>query len=893
MRPGWDEIKQRALLFTKKWTGNAAENCAQITDDFFGVFGISPWKVDTFLKLRLKNKGRDYSLLCWKGVAIASAIKRGGDILAEKENIDNLLKNMSFEERPTHIIICNFDVFTVYGLRGNVKTFTINDFYKNVRDFAFLMGYVATESGEKNTANIICAEKTQEISDSLIKRGYGGRNLEILLVRLMFCMFADNSSIFDKNSFYEYILAGEESGADLSERLDLLFKRLSGRGENPNNFPIVKGGIFDEEVPLPEFNSEDRLQLLGLCKLDWGNISPEIFGAMLQNVMDRKERRSLGAYYTSETNILKTIKPLFIDSLLKQLDECNTTSELKAFHEKISRLKFLDPACGCGNFLVVAYRELRKIELKLAEKLYSGQQVLDISQIFKVSTGNFYGIELKEFPAMIAKCAMWLVDHQMNMQASEIYGRYFARLPMVDGAKIVVDNALCCDWKAVTDGQVADYVFSNPPFIGAKLMSDSQRLEMQSLCPSLRGIGTLDYVCGFFIKSAEYIRGSGSECALVATNSITQGEQVAVLWKHLIISLGMRINFAHRTFRWNTDVGSSTASVFCVIVGFGAYGKREKVIFDYEDVDGEPVERRVFRINPYLVDARTVFIESKSAPICKVLPMTKGCQPTDGGHLILTTQEKDELLLKEPLAGKYIKRLLGAEEFLNNKERWCLWLVGVSETDLSRMPLIAERVQKVREFRLNSTFDGTKKLASTPHLFRETYNYSSYVVVPSVSAERRMYIPMGFLGGDTICTNANLIIPNATLYDFGILSSKMHMAWTAHVCGRLKSDYRYSAKIVYNNFVWPECSDEDKREIARLAESILKIRDKYSQRSLSSLYNPLGMPTELLQAHDRLDRAVDKLYGRYFSSDGERVAHLLERYIRLCSDSQLSIDDLD
>lgn len=891
MRLGWDEIKQRALLFTKKWTNAKVKHCAQITDDFFGVFGISPWKVDTFDKVELKNKGKNYSLLCWKGVAVISALLPDLGLTEEKNKIDGYVKSLPPQERPTHAIICNFDSFTIYGLNKDVKIISISDFYKQVGEFAFLIGYITTETEEKNPSSLICAEKTSEFCDKLIAKGYSGRHLEILIVRLIFCMFSDNSSIFDKNSFYEYLLEGDENATDLSSRLSLLFKRLAGKSDKPENFPCILGGIFDEEITLPNFTQDDRLALLQLTKLDWANISPEIFGAMIQCIMDKKERRSLGAYYTSEANILKTLKPLFIDGLLKQLDECNTTAELKAFHEKIANLKFLDPACGCGNFLVVAYRELREIELKLVEKLYSGQQVFDISQLFKVKTDNFYGIELKEFPAMIARCAMWLMDHRINMRASEIYGTYFTRLPMVGGANIEVGNALTCDWNSVCGG-VADYVFSNPPFVGAKLMSAEQRKDVQSLCPTLKGIGTLDYVCGWFIKSAEYLKGTNGECALVATNSITQGEQVTILWKYLIAALGMRINFAHRTFKWNTDMGSA-ASVFCVIVGFGANGKREKVIFDYENVNGEPIEKKVFRINPYLVDARTVFIESRNTPVCKVLPMTKGCQPTDGGNLILTTQEKDELISKEPAASKYIKKLLGADEFLNNKERWCLWLVDATDEQIAAMPLVAERVDAVREFRLNSTFDGTVKLADTPKLFRETYNYSSYVVMPSVSTERRIYIPLGFLGSDTICTNANLIIPFARLYDFGILSSKMHMAWTSYVCGRLKSDYRYSAKIVYNNFIWPNCSEEGKKEITDLAQAILNVRAKYPHRSLSSLYDPMEMPDNLLTAHEKLDKAVDKLYGKYFSNDAERVAYLFERYTEICGGGQLSIDDVD
>lgn len=896
MRLGWNEIKDRAIEFVKKWKTVKSQDCAVFTDDFFGVFDVSPWKVDTFDKCYLKNGGKDASLLLWQGVVAISVVKKGEDKNKAYQKARQALDDVESKHGNTKIIVSDLQSISLYDGEKTVIDVSIEDFYKEVAHFGFLVGYKVGEELKTNSVDKTAFDAMSAIADKLKEECFDKDGLEVFLLRLTFCAFAQDTAVFEKASFYSFVKKAKEEG-QAHKRFNQLFNRLGSKegiqgdefGIN-KAFPYVGGELFSLKEEVKEISDECLELILKALEIDWKNITPEIFGAMLQSVMDRKERRATGAFYTSEENILKTIKPLFLDELERELEGLTTDIELKNFHDKLLRLKFLDPACGCGNFLVVAYRELRKIEKKVIDKLYAKQTVLDVTHLFKVNVGQFYGIELLKFPALIAQVTLWLADHQSNIKVGEEYGRYYVRLPIKNQENIVVGNALTMDWNSVVDKKEIDYVFGNPPFIGAKLMTREQYSDLVIASKGCGDTGVLDYVSGWYFKCAEYVKDTQAECSLVSTNSITQGEQATALWKPLMMDYGMRINFAHRTFKWSSGVGQS-AGVYCVIVGFGANGKRNKVIFDYTvDKEGGTVSE-VSRINQYLLDARTVFVEKRNSPVSKVTPISKGCQPTDGGNLILSLQEKQDLILEYPTLSPYVKRLLGAEEFLQAKQRFCLWLVDANEEILQLLP-VKERVERVRQARLASSAEGTKRLADTPHLFRETYNYSSYVVIPSVSTEKRRYVPIGFFGDDTISTNANLIIPNATLYDFAILSSAMHMAWMGCVCGRLKSDYRYSAKIVYNNFVWPKATEEQKQELSCLAQNLLDVRSKYQDKSLTQLYDVLKMPKDLMEAHLKIDRYVDKLYNRYFSCDNERVTYLLDLYEQTTGCDQISIEDI-
>ena len=630
-----------------------------------------------------------------------------------------------------------------------------------------------------------------------------------------------------------------------------------------------------------------REKLIECCALDWSGISPAIFGAMFQSVMKPEERHALGAHYTSETNILKLIHPLFLDSLWAEFDKYKQyTSEarvtnLNTLHDKIAHLTFLDPACGCGNFLVIAYRELRLLELAIIEELKSAdQQLLDVVEYIKVNVNQFYGIELEEFPAQIAQTALWLMDHQMNRLVGSRFGQYFARIPLVNSASIVQGNALALDRETIVPKHNLSYILGNPPFLGARVMEKEQSAELAMLFSGVKNAGNLDYVTGWYKKAAEYIQGTQIECAFVSTNSICQGQQVPILWPNLF-ARGVHINFAHQTFKWSNEARGN-AAVYCIIVGFSLRNRTEKQLFLYDDIKGEPKAQTVKRINAYLADAQNVFIDSRSSVLdTQTNPMVFGSMPNDGGNLIIEENEYASFLQQEPAAEQYIRPFLGAEEFINNKKRYCLWLLNAEPQHLKKCPLIVACIQKVREHRESSSREATRKLAQTPSLFGEIRQPESghYLLVPSTSSERRKYIPIGFMNSSDISSNANLLVPNATLYEFGVLTSQMHMAWMRTVCGRLKSDYRYSAQIVYNNFPWPDVSEAQKAQVIQKAQAVLDARAQFPDSSLADLYDPNTMPPVLTKAHTALDSAVDKLYRKTaFPDDAARVAFLFELY---------------
>ncbi|MBI5438774.1 MAG: class I SAM-dependent DNA methyltransferase [Nitrosomonadales bacterium] len=595
-------------------------------------------------------------------------------------------------------------------------------------------------------------------------------------------------------------------------------------------FPYVNGKLFEEALPIASFDAAMREALLDCCALDWSAISPAIFGALFQSIMDAKSRRNIGAHYTSEENILKLIGPLFLDALWEEFNRVKgNKNKLFEFHKKLRTLTFFDPACGCGNFLVIAYRELRKLELEVLRIVHegTGSRFLDIHQEISVDVDQFYGIEIEEFPAQIAQVAMWLMDHQMNVRVSEEFGIYFARIPLKTSPHIVNGNALTLDWNDVLSAERASYVLGNPPFVGAKFMDDAQREDVQRVFADIKSGGLLDFVAAWYVKAARYMTtpspalsgtlpragggtalpspltgGARVKAAFVSTNSITQGEQAGVLWSCLLAQ-GIRIHFAHRTFQWSNEA-KGMAAVHCVIIGFGAFDAEKKTIYEYGDIRGEAHAVAARNINPYPVDAPDVVLVNRQHPICAVPEIGIGNKPIDGGHYLFTPEEKDEFLSREPKAEKWFRRWIGADEFINGYERWCLWLGDCPPDELRKMPEAMKRVEAVREVRLASKSPPTQKLAATPTRFHvENIPDAPYLLIPRHSSETRRYLPMGFVDPASLSGDANLIIGEATLFHFGVLSSAMHNAWMRYTCGRIKSDYRYSAGIVYNNFPWP------------------------------------------------------------------------------------------
>ena len=728
---------------------------------------------------------------------------------------------------------------------------------------------VAFSNEDKPVLNVKAAEKMAKLHDALKTHGYKGHELGVYLVRLLFCMFADNTGIFPQHSFLNYIEKSKPDGSDLAHRISALFEALNTPHEirakrtlPPDElkaFRYINGALFEERLAPVKLDEKMRKTLIECIQFDWNDISPTIFGAMFQGVMDKAERREVGAHYTSEENILKLINPLFLGDLWAEFERVkNSLPALEQFHDKLSRLKFLDPACGCGNFLIIAYRELRLLELEVLKmKTSSNQLILDVSTMFKVNVEQFYGIELEHFACQVAKVGMWLVDHQMNLRVSEHFGQYCAKLPFTQSATIRCGNALRMDWEDIVPKAGLDYILGNPPFVGYKHQTAEQKKDMSVVSPNVKN---LDYVSAWYIKSAVFIKNTKIKVAFVSTNSICQGEQVVALWKPLV-EQGIHINFGEPNFIWSNEA-KGNATVYCIIVGF-SYIKTKN------------------DMNPYLLKAPMVFIERRSKAICDIPIMQKGNEMYDDKNLIIEEHEYEDFIAKEPLAKQYIKRYIGAKEFINNKKRYCLWLVGISLAELRKMPLVMARVEAVRKFRLASKREATRKTAANSATFSVIHQpETNYILIPVVSSEKREYIPIGFLPPEVIVSYATLIIPNATLYHFGILTSGVHMAWVRAVCGRLEMRYRYSSTIVYNNFPWADATNGQKAKIEKLAQAVLDVRANYPDSSLSGLYDPLTMPPDLLKAHEALDKAVMKLYGFPLKdfTEADIVARLMELY---------------
>lgn len=879
------EIRNRALKFQNEWAGEKYERgeAQSFWNDFFQIFDVSRRRVASFEEPIKKLGGsQGFIDLFWKGQLLIEHKSFGKDLRKAKTQALDYFPNMPERDLPKYILVCDFQNFELYDLDENAEYhFTLDELHKNIEVFAFIAGYQKKTYKEEEPTNRAAAELMGKLHDKLLENGYEGHELELYLTRLLFCMFAEDTGIFPKNGFREFIdTYTDEDGRNLGSQIGYLFqifdtpndKRPKNLDESFAQFPYVNGSVFSEQIRIATFDRSMREMLLDACSFDWSVISPAIFGSMFQASMDTTKRGELGAHFTSEKNILKAIKPLFLDELWEEFEKVKKTPKaLNAFHDKISRLHFLDPACGSGNFLVIAYRELKLLEFEIMKITQSLLPLIHIDQ--------FYGFEIEELPSRITQMAMLLCDHQMNLRAAQMFGDPHFNIPIRESANIFNVNALRVDWKELLNGTHIDYIIGNPPFLGYTLQSKEQKEDMTLVFDGVKNAGVLDFVAAWYIKAAQLIQGTTAKAALVSTNSITQGEQVGILWQELFNRYGIKIHFAHRTFKWSNEA-KRNAAVFCVIIGFAAHDTKTKRIFEYETPISEPHEMIVHNINPFLVSGEDFFLQSRRTHIQSFVPLiTKGSQPTDGGNLILSDDEKDDFITAEPLAEKYIRPLMGAREFLNGDRRWCLWLVDANPAELFKMPKVMERIEAVKKFRLGSPKVPTQKQASTPTLFTEIRQpKGTFLLIPSHSSENRRYIPFGFFDETTISTNANLIVPNATLYHFGILTSLMHMDWVRYTCGRIKSDYRYSNEIVYNNFPFPiEITGKQYEQIEALAQSILDARAEFPDSSLADLYNPLTMPPKLLKAHEALDKAVDKLYRKEgFKSDIERVAYLFE-----------------
>ena len=895
MALSWNEIKDRALKFSNEWAGETRERAEKDTfwNDFFNVFGISRRRVATFEEpvKKLGNK-QGFIDLFWKGNLIVEHKSKGKDLGKAYEQAIDYFPGLKEHELPKYILVSDFERIKLYDLDEKTEhEFHIRDLYKNVKLFGFIAGYQKHTFKEEDPVNIQAAELMGKLHDQLKEFGYEGHPLEVYLVRLLFVLFADDTGIFEKDTFKEFLeQKTNEDGSDLGALLAQFFqvlntpkeKRLKNLDEHLNQFPYINGKLFEEALPIASFNSKMRENLIEASSLDWGKISPAIFGSLFQSVMNPEERRNLGAHYTSEKNILKLIKPLFLDDLRAEFEKVKSNrKKLADFHKKLSTLKFLDPACGSGNFLIITYRELRLLEIDILRELYKkGETVLDIAHIIWIDVDQFFGIEYEEFASKVAEVAMWLIDHQMNMRISEEFGHYFARLPLKKSAKIVNGNALRINWEEIVPKSELSFILGNPPFVGSKNQTKEQKEDIKLVFNGLKGLGVLDYVTAWYLKASQLIQGSNIKVAFVSTNSITQGEQVSVLWNELINKFGIEIHFAHKTFNWSNEA-KNNAAVHVIIVGFANFSTKSKRLFEYENINKEPDEIKVKNISPYLIDANNSVAISRSKPICNVPEVIRGSETTDNGHFMLTEQEKDFLLKTHPQSSSFIRKFQGGGDIINNRTRWCLWLKDTQISEYRNIPLVMDKIKSVKDFRLRSKKLRTRKWADFPTLFSEDRQPTTdFLVIPKVSSERRKYLPIAYLTPDIIINNTVSALANASMYYFGIITSLMHMTWLKVTCGRMKSDYIYSIQIVYNNYPFPqEPSEKAKKNAEEKAQKVLDVRAEFPDSSLADLYDPLTMPPKLVKAHQELDKAVDLCYRpQAFTTEASRIEFLFDLY---------------
>ncbi len=894
----WNEIKDRAVAFSKEWEGTHSEeaDAKPFLVEFFKVFGLNQRKVASFEhKVKKLGDADGYIDMLWKGWLLIEMKSKGKDLSKAYGQAKGYIHGLAQLDIPKYVLVCDFETFRLYDLEESghdeYVEFQLNEFVNHVELFGFIAGYQKKLYREEDPVNVKAAELMGQLHDRLKEIGYTGHQLEVYLVRLLFCLFAEDTSIFSKQQFQDFIEERtSEDGSDLAAKIQEIFqvlntpedKRFKNLDEQLNAFPYVGGKLFQEILPMAHFDSKMRQTLLECCYLDWSKISPAIFGSMFQSVMDPKERRNLGAHYTSEKNILKLIKPLFLDELWAEFENVRTNkAKLNEFHLRLSKLKFLDPACGCGNFLVITYRELRLLELAILQQRFgSDRVVVELKDVALLDVDAMCGIEYEEFPARIAEVAMWLMDHQMNLKMSMEFGQYFARLPLNKSANIVHGNALRLDWEDVVNKEELSYILGNPPFIGKQVQKPEQKADMELVFKNSNGGGTLDYVAAWYVKAAQLMQNSKIKTAFVSTNSIVQGEQVGSLWYILFIQFNIKIHFAHQTFSWSNEA-KGNAAVHCVIIGFANFDTSYKRIFEYENLKSEPHEIKVKNVNPYLIEGKDMFITARTKPLCNVPEIIKGSETTDDGHFMLSKEEVNLLIEKYPESRNIIRPFLGGGDFINGNVRYCLWLKDAIPNEIRHIPLVQDRIERVKNFRLASSKARTRHWASFPTLFSEDRQpKSKFLMLPKVSSERRAYIPFAYIEPEFIVNNTASFIPEASLFLFGVLESKMHMTWMSYVCGRMKSDYIYSNKIVYNNYPWPENpTDKQKEQIEKAAQKVLDARAEFPNSSLADLYDPLTMPPILVKAHNELDKAVDLAYrSQPFISDANRMEFLFELY---------------
>lgn len=906
MHDEWNEYHIRATHFAEKWAGKLYGEKSEthtFYNEFFNIFGIERRSVARYeAHVKRLDNTRGFIDLFWPKVLLVEQKSAGRGLKEAREQALEYFDGVPVKYSPRYILLCDFQCFELLDLdRDKEWRFSLAQLPDNLRLFAFIVGEQQHEFREEDPVNIDASELAGDVHDLLKRNGYTGHKLERFLVRLVFCFFADDAGIFGKDSFLRFLEnRTAKDGSDLGGQLSHLFQILNtpenlrdGLDETLAAFPYINGDLFAETLRIPAMTKPIRDSIIAACKFDWSDVSPAIFGALFQSVMDQDQRREQGAHYTTGHNIRKIIGPLFMDDLRREFDRLKKRRDtgrkqaLNQFHEQLGEMRFFDPACGCGNFLIIAYRELRLLEIEVLQEIYANQQHFDVSTLSKIDVDKFYGIELLEFSARIAETAMWMMDHLMNRRLSKAFGREFVRIPLKKSPHIRVADALEFDWAELIPPEQCDYVLGNPPFHGAKHQSPRQREQVRRVADLGGSGGTLDYVAAWYIKAAQYIQKGDGKIGFVATNSICQGEQVAQLWPLLLDGYGLEITFAHRAFAWGSEARGK-AHVHVVLIGLA---KRKDApeyrrLFSYETYKSkEPTEAQVGAITPYLTDgtgladSHIVVKESKTA-INKLPEMVMGSKPIDKGHYIFTDDERREFLKQEPGAAPFMRPYIGAREFLHGEIRFILYLGEASPGVLAGLPKVRERMALVREYRQKSSAANTRHLAETPTRYHlNVIPDRPFLAIPGVSSEGREYMPIGWLEPPVIPSNRLYVALGVGKSTFAILTSTMHMAWMRHVGGRLESRYLYSTGVIYNTFPMPETDEQSLLALEPLAQTILDERARHADSTLADLYTPDLMPPALRSAHQKLDRAVDRLYRRKkFNSEGERIAFLLKLY---------------
>ena len=918
MRLSWNEVRVRAAAFAEAWKNAAYEKgeTQSFYNDLFDVFGVQRRTVARYEEHVEKLDNRSGFIdLFWPGVLIVEQKSAGRDLEKAKDQAGEYFDALSERDRPRYVLVSDFQNFELHD-RDERKhySFPLKDLSSHVELFGFILGVQRRTFRDQDPANVEAAELVGRLHDALDKAGYKRHDLERFLVRIVFCLFADDTGIFEpRDIFLEFLeTRTNEDGADLGSRLAQLFqvlntpesKRQKTLDENLAQFPYVNGELFDEQLLITAFNTEMRNALLDTCRFDWSEISPAIFGALFQSVMDPKERRAKGAHYTTEKNILKLIEPLFLEDLRAEFEKLKSRKgsrrvvDLRRFQKKLATLKFFDPACGCGNFLIIAYREIRQLEIEVLKEIYprnwEGWQQTDVlaETLSIVDVDQFYGIELEEFPARIAETAMWMMDHIMNNRLSLEFGQTFTRIPLKKTPHIVHGDALEIDWENLLKPQECSFVFGNPPFSGSTTRKEKLARQVREVARADYSVGALDYVTAWFIKAGMYSKNSSIRIGFVATNSITQGEQAGKLWPILFDHCELEIAFAHQTFSWGSDA-KGKAHVHVVILGLDPrkLERREKRLFVYQNTHGDPVESSHTVISPYLFDGSGLVnpyltINTEKSPINGMRKLKTGVQMIDNGILTFSESEKRDFISTEPNSAQFFRKYIGGDEYINGFHRWVLYLRDIKPSELKRLPKISERVAQVRAYRKRRERPSTIRMAEFPTLVGVDERLDAdYLVIPNTSSERRDYIPIGWLDYRIIANQKLRILPNATLLEFALLTSAMHMAWMRAITGRMKSDYMYSVGVVYNTFPLPVgllSNTASLRKLEPLAQAVLDGRAAHPNATLADLYDPDHMPPNLRRAHQALDHAVDRLYRRSgFALERERVDHLFTLYEKM------------